>query len=98
MNEDELEGDMIDNTLENFETYEKYLDDHMSDEDLFYLEDKELARQLIEVGYHGKGEILTREQFNKRKLAIAEAKKNKNANQPKKLSHDGCKINHSVFL
>ena len=27
----------------------------MSDEDLFYLEDKELARQLIEVGYHGKG-------------------------------------------
>jgi hypothetical protein len=27
----------------------------MEDEDLFYLEDKELARQLIEVGYHGKG-------------------------------------------
>ncbi len=52
---------MIDTTLEKFETYEQYLDDHMSDEDLFYLEDKELARQLIEVGYHGKGEILTRE-------------------------------------
>lgn len=29
----------------------------MSDEDLFYLEDKELARQLIEVGYHGKGKL-----------------------------------------
>ena len=47
--------------LENFDSYEQYLDDHMSPEDLFYLEDKELARQLIEVGYHGKGEILTRE-------------------------------------
>jgi hypothetical protein len=61
----------------------------MQPDDLFYLEDKELARQLIEVGYHGKsktqlpGEILSREQFYKRKSAIAEAKKNKNANQPK---------------
>jgi hypothetical protein len=32
----------------------------MSDEDLFYLEDKELARQLIEVGYHGKGKVFAR--------------------------------------
>ena len=75
MNDDELEGDLMDTALEEFEDYEKYLDAHMSDEDLFYLEDKELARQLIEVGYHGKGEILTREQFIKRKAAIAEAKK-----------------------
>jgi hypothetical protein len=36
----------------------------MTDQDLFYLEDQELARQLIEVGYHGKGEILTREQYD----------------------------------
>lgn len=89
---------MIDTTLERFQSYEQYLDDHMSDEDLFYLEDKELARQLIEVGYHGKGEILTREQFAKRIDAIAQAKKNKNANQPKALSHAGCKIAHSPFL
>ena len=77
MNDDELEGDIMDTALEEFPDYEKYLDAHMSDEDLFYLEDKELARQLIEVGYHGKGEILTRDQFLKRKAAIAEAKKNK---------------------
>jgi hypothetical protein len=89
---------MIDTALEKFDNYENYLDDHMSDEDLFYLEDKELARQLIEVGYHGKGEILTREQFSKKKAVIAEAKKNKNANQPKSLSHAGCKIDHSPFL
>ena len=35
----------------------------MSDEDLFYLEDKELARQLIEVGYHGKGKTTNSKQI-----------------------------------
>ena len=96
--EDELEGDMIDNALDNFENFEEYLDEHMSDEDLFYLEDKDLARQLIEVGYHGKSEILTRDQFYKRKEAIAEIRKNKNANQPKALSHTGCQFENSPFL
>tara|TARA_B110000285_G_C14881407_1_gene494089 strand:+ start:175 stop:294 length:120 start_codon:yes stop_codon:yes gene_type:complete len=35
----------------------------MSEDALFYLEDKELARQLIEQGVHGQGEVLDREQF-----------------------------------
>jgi hypothetical protein len=69
-NEDELDGEMIDTTLEQYPNYEAYLDDHISDDDMFYLEDKELARQLISVGYHGKGEILTREQFTKKQEAI----------------------------
>lgn len=56
------DDDLLDGGLEEFKTYEDYLDSLMSDDDLFYLEDKELARQLIEVGFHGKGgEILTRE-------------------------------------
>lgn len=80
MNDDDLEGDVIDTMLEEFPDYERYLDSRMSDEDLFYLEDKELARQLIEVGYHGKGEILTRDQFYSRKKAIEEARKNKESN------------------
>ena len=63
MNFDDDDDDMLDNGLNKYTKYEDYLDDQMSDEDLFYLEDKELARQLIEVGYHGKGEILTRDQF-----------------------------------
>ena len=50
---------------------------------MFYLEDKELARKLIEVGYHGKGDILSRQQFEEKKQAIAEDIKNRNANQPK---------------
>lgn len=62
--DDDLDGEVIDNTLEAFENYEQYLDSQMTDQDLFYLEDQELARQLIEVGYHGKGEILTREQYD----------------------------------
>jgi hypothetical protein len=41
----------------------------MTEDDLFYLEDQELARQLIEVGYHGKGEILSRQAFREKKEA-----------------------------
>ena len=97
MNFDDDNSDLLDNGLQQYKEYEDYLDDQMSDEDLFYLEDKELARQLIEVGYHGKGEILTREQFNQRKEAIEFAIKQKDAKQVKALSHAGCKI-ESNFL
>jgi len=31
--------------------YEDYLDSHITKTDLFYLEDVELARQLVELGY-----------------------------------------------
>ena len=71
MNYEDDDGDMLDNGLAEFEKYEDYLDKQMSDEDLFYLEDTELARQLIEVGYHGKGEILTRDQFEERQKQYA---------------------------
>ena len=56
--DEDFDGETIDNQLEKYDTYEQYLDDHMEEKDLFYLEDVELARQLIEVGYHGKGDIL----------------------------------------
>jgi hypothetical protein len=42
--DDDLDGEIIDNTLEAFENYEQYLDSQMTDQDLFYLEDQELAR------------------------------------------------------
>jgi len=35
--------------------------------DLYYLEDEELARQLVELGYRGSGEVLKREEFLARK-------------------------------
>ena len=96
--DDEYDGDTIDSSLNTFETYEDYLDSFITPLDLFYLEDKELARQLNELGYHGRGEILTREQFAEKKQSIEEAIKNKNAQQPKALSHVECKIDDNEFL
>lgn len=37
--DDDYDGDAIDNTLEQFDTYELYLDSQMDEKDLFYLED-----------------------------------------------------------
>ncbi|KAI8838610.1 flagellar/basal body protein [Chytridium lagenaria] len=48
-----------DNTVTEFATYEEYLDSQITPLDLYYLEDKELARQLVELG----------EEFESRKKA-----------------------------
>ena len=37
--EDDFEGDLADGHLAQFKDYEEYLDHHMSETDLFYLED-----------------------------------------------------------
>ena len=66
-------SDMIattsESTVTEFATYEEYLDSQITDNDLYYLEDKELARQLVELGYRGSGETLKREEFITRKKA-----------------------------
>ncbi|KAJ3088668.1 hypothetical protein HK102_008226 [Quaeritorhiza haematococci] len=56
-------------TITEFSTYEEYLDSQITPIDLYYLEDKELARQLVELGYRGSGEPLKREEFESRKKA-----------------------------
>ena len=53
--------------LGKYQTYEDYLDDQVRPEDMYYLEDEELARQLVELGYRGNGETLKREEFEARK-------------------------------
>ena len=50
MNFDDDDDDLMDGGIGEFENYEKYLDSYMNDEDLFYLENKELAHMLYEVG------------------------------------------------
>lgn len=50
--------------LSEFETYEEYLDSQITSTDLFYLENKTIARQLVELGYRGSGDIISRHQFN----------------------------------
>ena len=51
---DDFEGEVYDTSLDNFNTFEEYLTFHVTKEDLYYLEDMELARQLKELGYHDK--------------------------------------------
>lgn len=58
-----------DNIVTEFATYEDFLDSQITPLDLYYLEDEELARQLVELGYRGSGEVLKREEFEARKKA-----------------------------
>ena len=55
---------------------------------ILYIKDEELARQLVELGYRGSGEVLKREEFEARKLA-AEANKLSKKNQQQQLSSTG---------
>ncbi|XP_073695743.1 cilia- and flagella-associated protein 299 [Garra rufa] len=72
--------------VEKFRTYEDFLDSQIKPVDLFYLEDQELARQLVELGH--KGSSLEREEFETRKAA-AEASRLASRSQQKKLASTG---------
>jgi len=77
-----------DNVITEFENYEQFLDSQITSVDLFYLEDEELARQLVELGYRGSGEVLKREEFEARKQQ-AEASRLAQRNKTKQLAHQG---------
>ena len=47
--------------VEKYETYEDYLDSQLTSNDMGYLEDEEMARQLVELGYRGLGDTIHRE-------------------------------------
>ncbi|KXS20274.1 hypothetical protein M427DRAFT_94779 [Gonapodya prolifera JEL478] len=86
-----------DNGVADFATYEDYLDSQIQPIDLFYLEDKELARQLVELGYRGSGEPLKREEFESRKKA-AESFRLSKRNPTKALAHQGKDLTGFPFL
>lgn len=50
-----------------FESYEAYLDSFINKTDLEYLENIDVARQLVELGINVKTQILSREEFNQKK-------------------------------
>ncbi|XP_060071495.1 cilia- and flagella-associated protein 299-like [Ylistrum balloti] len=77
-----------DNIVAEFNTYEDFLDSQIKPIDLFYLEDEELARQVVELGYRGSGEVLKREEFEARKQA-AEASRLSKRSQQKTLASSG---------
>ncbi|XP_054543847.1 cilia- and flagella-associated protein 299 [Talpa occidentalis] len=60
----------VDNIVTQFNTYEDFLDSQITTVDLYYLEDEVLARQLVELGYRGTGEVIKREDFEARKKSI----------------------------
>ncbi|XP_015219600.1 cilia- and flagella-associated protein 299 [Lepisosteus oculatus] len=78
----------LDNIVTEFHTYEDFLDSQITSLDLYYLEDEELARQLVELGYRGSGEVLKREEFDARKAA-AEASRLFKRSQQKTLASAG---------
>ena len=50
--------------VERFDTYEDYLDSQLTATDMNYLEDEEMARQLVELGYRGLGDTIRRDVRN----------------------------------
>ena len=59
----------------------------MTNDDLYYLEKRELARDLIEHCLHGKTEVLKREEFEAKKRAAEEYKRNKYKETKTVLAH-----------
>ncbi|XP_076005473.1 cilia- and flagella-associated protein 299 [Genypterus blacodes] len=63
--------DRHDNSITQFKVYEDYLDSRITSVDLFYLESREVARQLVEFGH--KGTVLSREEFKEKKATTQAA-------------------------
>ena len=81
--EDEQQKEIINNNngnngLLSYATYEDYLDEQVTERDLYYLCDEELARELVELGYRGSGDTLTRKEFEEKKREYQEELNNKN--------------------
>ena len=69
----------------------------ISELDLYYLDDEELARQLIELGMRSGGDVLKREEFEARKKADREKYLHKDV-APKPLASMGKDLSASPFL
>jgi len=93
----EAQHSPLDNVASEFATYEDFLDSQISSTDLYYLEDEELARQLVELGYRGSGEVIRRDEFEAKKKAIEDARLSKKA-PPKQLASEGIDFEGDIFL
>lgn len=75
------EKDFYDRNVLDFASYEEYLDQQVTAEDLFFLEDQDAARKIVELGYKGK-DFLSRDEFEAaRQLALAGPLKRKEADE-----------------
>lgn len=87
-----------DSVVTQFDTFEEYLDSQVTPKDLMYLEDEDLARALVELGYAGSGETLSRDEFYKRKQAIELSRQQKLRAQPKALASAGKDLTNFPLL
>lgn len=83
--------------VERFETYEDYLDSQLTPNDLAYLEDDDMARQLVELGYRGMGDTIRREDFEARKKLLLERSIQKHA-APRQLASLDKNLSDYPFL
>jgi len=79
------EGSALD-IVEKYDTYEDYLDSQLTATDLGYLDDEEMARQLVELGYRGLGDTIRREDFEMRKRMLHERTNNQKHSVPRQLA------------
>ncbi|KAF8069558.1 cfap299 [Scenedesmus sp. PABB004] len=70
-------------------SYEAYLDSQITGTDMYYLEDVELARQLVELGIRGNGEVMRREEFEQRKATAEAARAARLSRAPQRLASAG---------
>ena len=62
-----------DEVVDRFETYEEYLDTFISNDDIIYLGEEEIARVIVELGYRSSG-TLSREKFFQTKAELSAAR------------------------
>lgn len=72
-----LEIEKLKSPIDNFETYEAYLDSFVSEDALKYLGNIDVARQLIELGINVKTEVLSKEEFYSKKQLFEKLRKTK---------------------
>lgn len=94
----EVKGPGYDPLADEFATYEDYLDSQITATDLYYLEDVELARHLVELGIRGNGEVIKREEFEQRKEAAEQARQARLNKKPKKLASQGKNVEDQPLL
>lgn len=69
------------NAVAHFETYESYLDSIASWQDMFYLEDQNLARAIVELGYRGTAEFMKRNEFLEKRREYEASKENRDVTE-----------------
>ncbi|TNJ27902.1 hypothetical protein GMRT_15293 [Giardia muris] len=83
--------------VQTFRTYEEYLDSHIKADALFFLEDQETARAIVETSSL-RGEILKREEFEAAKKELAATKLRGTSFMASQLASTGLDLTEYPFL